>query len=167
MTPSMEEIRGAVARGWCHEENSHKVMDCDLAEAISQEVVKLAAENVPLSSTTTPDFDDWWQADGKFFDPDTDDVPWFDKRKELAEYAYQRGRRGHWMQAKVLRVVLRGHWLSGIECDHDTKRDFSTCACGLWASNNEPSVGAAVNAWIEHVFEKAEAGLSPQETTKK
>jgi hypothetical protein len=31
-------VRGAVARGWCAEANSHKEMDVDLAEAISQEV---------------------------------------------------------------------------------------------------------------------------------
>ena len=34
-------------------------------------------------------FDQWWQRDGKFYDPDTDDVPWFDKRKELAERAFE------------------------------------------------------------------------------
>ena len=36
-----EEIRGAVARGWCDPKNSSKVMDTDLAEAISQEVHKI------------------------------------------------------------------------------------------------------------------------------
>jgi len=38
---NMEEIRGAVARGWCDPKNSHKEMDTDLAEAISREVHKL------------------------------------------------------------------------------------------------------------------------------
>ena len=37
-------------------------------------------------------FEQWWERDGKFFDPDTDDVPWFDKRKFLAEYAWARAR---------------------------------------------------------------------------
>lgn len=36
-----EQIRGAVARGWCSPKNSNKVMDADLAEAITQEVIKL------------------------------------------------------------------------------------------------------------------------------
>ena len=36
-----ELIRGAVARGWCSPENSHKELDVVLAEAISQEVEKL------------------------------------------------------------------------------------------------------------------------------
>lgn len=38
---SIEEIRGAVARGWCAAKDSHKKMDSDLAEAISQEIMEL------------------------------------------------------------------------------------------------------------------------------
>lgn len=37
--PSISEIRGAVARGWCADANRHKEMDSDLAEAIAQEVL--------------------------------------------------------------------------------------------------------------------------------
>ena len=37
----IEELRGAVARGWTYDENSHKEMDVDLAEAIVLEVQKL------------------------------------------------------------------------------------------------------------------------------
>ena len=44
------------------------------------------------ASSHTGTFDDWWQRDGKYFDPDTDDVPGFDKRKELAEYAWHRAK---------------------------------------------------------------------------
>lgn len=33
-------------------------------------------------------FESWWQREGKSFDPDTEDVPWFDKRKELARKAF-------------------------------------------------------------------------------
>lgn len=33
-------------------------------------------------------FSDWWLRDGRMFDPDTSDVPWFDKRKDLAEKAF-------------------------------------------------------------------------------
>ena len=35
-------------------------------------------------------FEQWWERDGRFFDPDTDDVHWFDKRKSLAEYAFNK-----------------------------------------------------------------------------
>lgn len=37
------------------------------------------------------DFDTWWLAEGRFLDPDTEDVPWFDKRKGLAELAFRAG----------------------------------------------------------------------------
>ncbi len=33
-----EEIMQAVARGWCHEKNSSKTMDVDLAMAIADEI---------------------------------------------------------------------------------------------------------------------------------
>jgi hypothetical protein len=36
-------------------------------------------------------FDKWWQEDGRMIDPDTEDVPWFDKRKGLAEMAFEAG----------------------------------------------------------------------------
>jgi hypothetical protein len=38
---TMEDLRGAVARGWCHPLNSTKIMDSDLAEAIAKEVWNL------------------------------------------------------------------------------------------------------------------------------
>jgi len=52
---NIAEIRGAVARGWCHDKNSAKVMDTDLAEAISQEVHSLfiADRNPYLGCATT------------------------------------------------------------------------------------------------------------------
>ena len=36
-------------------------------------------------------FDKWWQEDGRMLDPDTEDVPWFDKRQALAELAFEAG----------------------------------------------------------------------------
>jgi len=33
-----EEIIGAIARGWCSEKNSSKIMDSDLAMAIANEI---------------------------------------------------------------------------------------------------------------------------------
>ena len=38
---ALDEIRGAVARGWCAHANAEKTMDTDLSEAISQEVADL------------------------------------------------------------------------------------------------------------------------------
>lgn len=38
--PNMEEILGAVARGWCSEKEAHKVMDADLAMDIAESILK-------------------------------------------------------------------------------------------------------------------------------
>ncbi len=38
---TIQEIRGAVARGWCHDANRSKEMDSELAEAIAKEVYRL------------------------------------------------------------------------------------------------------------------------------
>lgn len=37
-------------------------------------------------------FDEWWGSVGRFYDPDTADVDWYDKRKELADLAFSAGR---------------------------------------------------------------------------
>lgn len=34
---------------------------------------------------------DWWLKDGIYYDPDTEDVDWFDKRSELAQHAFDAG----------------------------------------------------------------------------
>lgn len=36
-------------------------------------------------------FEKWWSEDGRLYDPDTADVHWYDKRRELAEYAFAKG----------------------------------------------------------------------------
>lgn len=73
-------------------------------------------------------FDEWWQRDGKFFDPDTDDVPWFDKRQFLAEYAFERAKAQsrnyycddsifpgivHFANGRVVRLVERSDGVKG------------------------------------------------------
>ena len=40
---TVEGVRGAVARGWCADENAAKEMDPDLAEAITREVYALVS----------------------------------------------------------------------------------------------------------------------------
>jgi len=47
--------------------------------------------------------------------------------------------------------VLKEHWLTGVECDHATGTDVSTCFCGRWRSEARPSIPAAVESWIEHL----------------
>jgi hypothetical protein len=36
-----EQVRQAIARGYCHPKNEHKELDSDLLEAIEHEVVKV------------------------------------------------------------------------------------------------------------------------------
>lgn len=36
-------------------------------------------------------FDKWWREEGRMLDPDTSDVPWFDKREGLAALAFEAG----------------------------------------------------------------------------
>ena len=52
------EIIGAIARGWCSPENSHKEMDTTLAEAIANEVMKIidtkfTSDNSECTATLT------------------------------------------------------------------------------------------------------------------
>jgi hypothetical protein len=52
----------------------------------------------------------------------------------------------------TIKAVLREHWLTGIVCDHEAKTDRATCSCSVWRCEPLPSVGAAVDAWINHVL---------------
>ena len=58
-------------------------------------------------------FDEWWRADGAYIDPDTSDVPWFDKRQELARLAFEAGRAA---AAAMDGRVLNPPWIA---CGYD------------------------------------------------
>lgn len=62
MPYSIQEVRGAVARGWCAPANTSKEMDSDLAEAITQEIWKML-HTVPQADDrpSAPDYD--WRKD--------------------------------------------------------------------------------------------------------
>jgi hypothetical protein len=47
--------------------------------------------------------------------------------------------------------VLKDHYLVTVECDHNTKQDRPICACSLVDLGWHPSVGHAVEAWIDHL----------------
>ena len=55
------------------------------------EILARLAALRPAGVVTSNGFDEWWSRDGQFIDPDTSDVPWFDKRRGLAEYAFGAG----------------------------------------------------------------------------
>lgn len=41
------------------------------------------------------------------------------------------------------------HWLQSIVCNHEAKTDRAVCWCG-WTSDEQPNVGSAVRAWVDH-----------------
>jgi hypothetical protein len=63
-------------------------------------------------------------------------------------------------EGEHLRGVLKGHWLAGIQCEHDDNaptggRDKASCSCSLVDLGWHPTVQAAAESWIEHVVAAA------------
>lgn len=67
------------------------------AEAEARELWNRRPETAVATSQPAPtatineQFESWWSNGGRFIDPDSADVPWFDKRKGLAGYAFFAG----------------------------------------------------------------------------
>lgn len=59
---------------------------------------------------------------------------------------------------RVSRMVLEGHYLAQVVCDHDRKMDNPICSCSQVFLGWHPSVGEAVQAWVDHVMEVERAG---------
>lgn len=57
-------------------------------------------------------------------------------------------------QQPDLRLLLTEHYLAGIDCDHEAKTDRARCACSMVALPVCPTVGAAVQSWIDHVLDE-------------
>ena len=51
-----------------------------------------------------------------------------------------------------VREVLKEHWLVDVICDHEKKTDRAQCACSRIRFSEHPSVGAAIDEWIENIF---------------
>lgn len=51
-------------------------------------------------------------------------------------------------------AVLKEHWLSHIQCNHENKTDKAFCSCSEMGGEECHSVGAAVQSWIDHVLEQ-------------
>ncbi len=54
----------------------------------------------------------------------------------------------------AVREVLRAHWLHQIVCNHEDGTDKPCCSCSMWNCPPQPSIGAAVEAWIDHVIQQ-------------
>lgn len=60
-----------------------EVRVCAAVEAVLHERENGEVQPIP--------FEDWWSTQGRFIDPDMEDVPWYDKREGLAGMAYIAG----------------------------------------------------------------------------
>lgn len=56
--------------------------------------------------------------------------------------------------------VLREHWLTAMECNHEAKTDTVRCYCTVWTGTPQPSVAAAIEQWVEHVLNHLRASLA-------
>ena len=70
--------------------SGHQACVDEIVRRINKMGEERRSEASPSQPAPPTQFDDWWQKDGKFFDPDFSEVPWYDKREQLAEYAWHR-----------------------------------------------------------------------------
>ena len=124
-----------------------------------------SAESQEGAPTPTPDaFDVWWEKDGRFYDPDFSEVPWFDKRQSLAEYAWLRSREAakspaqsapqpdQWNAALLASAKLMCEW-----CRED--KPFSEPLFGRWNERwhipfpEEPSDTQRVRCHAEKILD--------------
>jgi hypothetical protein len=54
----------------------------------------------------------------------------------------------------ALQYLLREHWLTQIECDHEAGTDTARCFCTIWTGAAQSSVKEAVEEWIAHVLDQ-------------
>lgn len=90
MTAPLDEKAIEIALG-CYSEGGCAGLDERERREVVTDIISayLAASPSPsMEMEVVATFQDWWNSDGRFLDPDTSDVPWFDKREALAEYAY-------------------------------------------------------------------------------
>lgn len=80
-------------------------------------------------------FNIWWKEVGKFFDPDTEDVPWFDKRKALAEAAFSAGNKTPPAKPAMRSEFLDQRYQAGRGIIYDKKSDDDLLAAlNYWGS---------------------------------
>ena len=65
----------------------------------------------------------------------------------------------------LTRALLRSHYLMGVNCDPVKRQDNAVCQCSRVNLGWHPSIGAAVESWIEHVAAVASEGNSDERHT--
>jgi hypothetical protein len=56
----------------------------------------------------------------------------------------------HQRVREQVRGALGTHWLAQIECDHDAEQDRPVCGCSEVDLGWHPSIGVALDIWIDH-----------------
>lgn len=84
-------------------------------------------------------FENWWDSRGKFIDPDSDEVPWYDKRKGLAEEAFR----------AALRSTARGEGEGALETESEKawREAFHCPKCGSVGFRPNPKTGGC--GWVK------------------
>jgi hypothetical protein len=59
-------------------------------------------------------FTDWWETEGSFIDPDTSDVPWFDKRKSLCQAAFDAASTSKLAEARLETIKAMSGYLDDV-----------------------------------------------------
>lgn len=60
-----------------------------LVKQIVEHFTKFKAERERIQrNRNLAKFDSWWIENGRFYDPDSSDIDWYDKRRLLAEYVW-------------------------------------------------------------------------------
>ncbi|MDR3392459.1 MAG: hypothetical protein P4L77_12080 [Sulfuriferula sp.] len=69
-----------------------ELQEATLAENLQDTQDFLSKRREAAQPVAPISFRDWWNSQGRMIDPDTEDVPWFDKREALCEAAYDAGK---------------------------------------------------------------------------
>lgn len=53
-----------------------------------------------------------------------------------------------------MKATLQDHWVTAVECNHEDKTDTVRCSCSVWTGTPQPSIGKAIEQWVQHVMEQ-------------
>lgn len=53
-----------------------------------------------------------------------------------------------------MKATLQNHWVTAVECNHEDKTDTVRCSCSVWTGTPQPSIGKAIEQWVQHVMEQ-------------
>lgn len=98
-----------------------------------------------------------------------------DEQKRFAQDYYDEASKG-WSkfreaerqlaEAQAVFRVLPCHYVTAVDCNHQAMTDTVRCSCSVWTGTPQPSVGQAINEWVQHVLVEAQARIKELEAGK-